>query len=118
MLPRTPGERPRRPVMRRVVFVCLTAALLAGCTSARHEPIVEEKKQADGATEDKTKGPADDEGNPPHGGILADWSSERTDNKYHVEVCVDRGKKEVSVYVLGDDARTPAPIEADQLLLA
>ena len=76
--------------MRRVVFVCLTAALVAGCTSSRPVPVADEKKEVDDARDGK-KEEADD-GKAPHGGLIAAWSSERTDNQYHVEVCFDRGK--------------------------
>ncbi len=37
--------------------------------------------------------------------------------KYHIEFTVDHEKKESAVYVLGGDAKTPAPIKADMLLL-
>jgi hypothetical protein len=52
----------------------------------------------------------------PHGGTVADWGG----GKYHVEFTVDHGKQEATVYVLGDDEKTPVPIKAKdgQLLLA
>ena len=49
----------------------------------------------------------------PHGGTIAEWGG----GKYHIEFTVDHEKKESAVYVLGDDAKTPAPIKAEKLLL-
>lgn len=43
----------------------------------------------------------------PHDGTLADWGG----GKYHVEFTVDHDKKEATVYVLGGDEKTPAPIK-------
>ena len=54
-----------------------------------------------------------DHGAGPHDGTLADWGG----GKYHVELTVDRGKKEVAVYVLGGDAKTPMPIAAEAIQL-
>jgi hypothetical protein len=51
----------------------------------------------------------------PHGGTVADWGG----GKFHVEFTVDHSKQEATVYVLGSDEKTPAPIKAadGQLLL-
>lgn len=50
----------------------------------------------------------------PHDGTLADWGG----GKYHVEFTVDHDKKEATVYVLGSDEKTPAPVKtADGTLL-
>lgn len=43
----------------------------------------------------------------PHDGTLADWGG----GKYHVEFTVDHDKKEATVYVLGSDEKTPAPVK-------
>jgi hypothetical protein len=43
----------------------------------------------------------------PHDGTLADWGG----GKYHVEFTVDHDKKESTVYVLGGDEKTPAPVK-------
>ena len=43
----------------------------------------------------------------PHGGILADWGG----GKYHVEFTVDHEKQAATVYVLGSDEKTPAPVK-------
>lgn len=51
-------------------------------------------------------------GTGPHQGQVADFG------KYHLELAIDRGKHEATVYVLGSDAKTPAPVvAADGLLM-
>lgn len=44
----------------------------------------------------------------PHDGTLADWGG----GKYHVEFTVDHDKQTTTVYVLGSDEKTAAPIKA------
>jgi len=44
----------------------------------------------------------------PHDGTLADWGG----GKYHVEFTVDHDQQEATVYVLGTDEKTPAPIKS------
>lgn len=53
-------------------------------------------------------------GSGPHGGTITDWGG----GKYHVEFTVDHGKKETTVYVLGSDEKTPAPIKAEKISLS
>jgi hypothetical protein len=48
----------------------------------------------------------------PHGGTLADWGG----GKYHVEFTVDHDKQEATIYVLGSDEKSAAPISADATL--
>src|SRR5690242_5939430 len=47
----------------------------------------------------------DHHGSGPHGGTVTEWG----DGNYHVEFTVDHDKKEAVVYILGGDAKTPAP---------
>jgi len=50
----------------------------------------------------------------PHGGTIADWGG----GKFHVELTIDHGKQEATVYVLGSDEKTPMPVQtADGSLL-
>ena len=49
----------------------------------------------------------------PHGGALTDWGG----GAYHVEFTVDHDKKEVTVYIVGSDEKTPAPIKAQSIHL-
>lgn len=97
----------------------LTACLLtaAGC-----------QQQAPAPAPEARTAPADDHGHEhgaeghthgghgagPHEGTLADWGG----GKYHVEFTVDHDKKKATVYVLGSDEKTPAPVKtADRKLL-
>ena len=50
----------------------------------------------------------------PHEGTLTDWGG----GAYHVEFTVDHDKKEATVYILGSDEKSPAPIKADKIKLA
>lgn len=50
----------------------------------------------------------------PHDGTLADWGG----GKYHVEFTVDHDKQEATVYVLGSDEKSPAPIKAEKVSLS
>ncbi len=52
-------------------------------------------------------------GTGPHDGTLADWGG----GKYHVEFTVDHDKQEATVYVLGSDEKSPAPIKTDRISL-
>lgn len=59
-------------------------------------------------------GPGHAHGAGPHGGTLADWGG----GKFHVEFVVDHKTQTATVYVLGTDEKTPAPIQpADGKLL-
>ena len=44
----------------------------------------------------------------PHEGTVADWGG----GKFHVEFTVDHDQQEATVYVLGSDEKTAAPIKA------
>ena len=50
----------------------------------------------------------------PHDGTLADWGG----GKYHVEFTVDHDKQEATVYILGDDEKTPAPVNSEEIQLS
>jgi hypothetical protein len=52
-------------------------------------------------------------GSGPHGGTVADWGG----GAYHLEFTVDHEKKQATVYVLGSDEKTPAPIKASTIHL-
>ncbi|MEX0642383.1 MAG: hypothetical protein WD468_06765 [Pirellulales bacterium] len=52
-------------------------------------------------------------GDAPHGGTLADWGG----GAYHVEFTVDHDAKSTAVHILGDDAKTAAPVKAEKLML-
>ncbi|MCG8586222.1 MAG: hypothetical protein MI757_16060 [Pirellulales bacterium] len=77
-------------------------------------------------TKDNTPHHSDDHGHPhdgegghghgagPHDGTLADWGGGR----YHVEFTVDHVKQEATVYILGDDEKSPVPIAAEEIQLS
>jgi hypothetical protein len=44
---------------------------------------------------------------------MTDWGG----GAYHVEFTVDHDKKEATVYIIGGDAKTPAPIKASSIRL-
>jgi hypothetical protein len=98
--------------MKRMCVLLACAAMLyaaSGCGPS----------SAPAPTATPAQGPADDHGHShghgdaPHGGTLADWGG----GEYHVEFTVDHDKKEATVYVLGGDAATPAPIAAESIEL-
>ncbi len=51
-------------------------------------------------------------GEGPHGGVIFDLG------KYHAEFKPDHGKKEATLYILGDDEKTAVPIAVDKLELS
>ena len=80
----------------------LAVTLVAGCSGSK-EPA---KSGAQGTTATEPKHAAHGAG--PHEGAVADWGG----GKYHVEFTVDHDKQEATVYVLGSDEKTAAPIKA------
>ena len=92
--------------MRSFFLTCSLLTLhVTGCGPAM--PTVEKKPVPAAATEHS-------HGAGPHGGTVIDWGG----GKYHVEFTVDHGKQEATVYILGDDEKTPVPITAASLLLS
>jgi len=53
-------------------------------------------------------------GEGPHGGTIADWGG----GKFHVEFTVDHGQQQATAYILGDDEKTPVPVDAKEISLA
>ena len=95
--------------MKLFLNVCCTgvlAFLVAGCES---KPTPTPTPQSEAEHEDH-----DHHGAGPHGGTIGEWGG----GAYHIEFTVDHDKQEAAVYVLGGDAKTPAPIKAEKLLLA
>ena len=97
--------------IRAVVFGLAALSMLAfylGCASKEEAPA----KSSDAASADAH---ADEHvhGSGPHGGTIADWGG----GTYHVEFTVDHDKKEATVYIIGSDAKSPAPIKAQTIHL-
>ena len=86
------------------------ALLTAGCTHGKKSSINARLREAS----QKAQQGDDHAQAGPHGGVLAEWG----DDEYHAEFIVDHEKKEARVYVLGKDAKTPAPIKAKSVLLS
>jgi hypothetical protein len=101
---------------RQFVFTSLIAAasvaFVAGCGSEKAPPIAGSPSSPSTAAE-TAEAHAHGHGSGPHDGTLADWGG----GKYHVEFTVDHDKQEATVYVLGDDEKSPSPIKADKVLL-
>jgi hypothetical protein len=98
---------------RKSLGLMFTLVLIAtiGCgqkTSKKAESDKSSVAKSDKAAHDHEHG----EG--PHGGAVAEWG----DGNYHVEFTVDHDKQEATVYVLGSDAKSPAPVKASNLLLS
>lgn len=96
--------------MKRVhycaVWMASVALLAFGCGQPpASEPAADATPAAEHAGHSHTAGP--------HGGTIADWGG----GKYHVEFTVDHDAQQATVYILGDDASTLAPITAETLLL-
>lgn len=86
--------------------------LAAGCGES-----TEETDTSDGpvpAETSVTEEEGHSHGEGPNGGVVSDWGG----GEYHVEFTVDHDQQEATVYVLGSDAQSPAPIEAEQLLIS
>ena len=86
-------------------FAVITAILAGGCA-----PKSPSGSKPPGSPPGSAKKHDDHEHGPgPHGGTVFDLG------KYHAEFKVDHGKQEATIYILGDDEKTPTPIEAAQI---
>lgn len=91
------------------VALVATLILAAGCNRpGGDKPKDVAKSGKDGDAKGEKKEPHGDHGEGPHGGAVGDWGG----GKYHFEFTVDHDKKESTVYILGSDEKTPAPINA------
>ncbi|QDT37697.1 hypothetical protein [Stratiformator vulcanicus] len=95
----------------------VAAALVVGCQPAADTPPADtaDSGQSSGGTaggESEDHGHSHSDG--PHHGAVADWGG----GTYHVEFTVDHDAEEATVYVLGSDAKSAAPIDAESLLLS
>lgn len=100
--------------MTRLTYSLLlfaTLTFLAGCSEKTQEP---SEKTPSTPTADAGAGEeGHSHGEGPNGGVVADWGG----GKYHVEFTVNHDTQEATVYILGSDAKLPAPVKADSLLL-
>ena len=90
----------------------VTAAIAVGCTPAAPPAPPTPTAPATTSNEDlghpHTSDGGHGHGAGPHEGTLADWGG----GKYHVEFTVDHDQQTATVYVLGSDEKTAAPIKA------
>ncbi|MBI3407941.1 MAG: hypothetical protein HY040_06240 [Planctomycetes bacterium] len=101
--------------MRKLHAFGIGVLVLAFCvhTGCSNRP----QKSSQGGDKGATKNGKDEpheHGDGPHGGTLADWGG----GKYHVEFCMDHGKKQATVYIFDNNVKKPVPIKADKLLLS
>ncbi|MGE0755728.1 MAG: hypothetical protein AB7F89_18105 [Pirellulaceae bacterium] len=99
--------------MKRLFGVLAFSAMLpwiSGCGQAT-APAPASTSQTNARSDEH--GHAHGHGAGPHGGTLTDWGG----GAYHVEFTVDHGKQEATVYLLGGDEKSPAPIKADKIQL-
>ncbi len=95
----------------------LSVTLMVGCGA---KPGDEPTTETAASSEESDHGhPHEEEGGHghgagPHDGTLADWGG----GKYHVEFTVNHDKQEGTVYILGNDEKTPSPIKAEEIQLS
>ncbi|MFN0020607.1 MAG: hypothetical protein ACKVP0_20305 [Pirellulaceae bacterium] len=100
----------RTKIALQVGIACALAAVV-GCGSKPNNAA-----KTEGTAKTAAKNPEKEEhghGNGPHGGVLTDWGG----GAYHVEFIVNHDKKEATVYVLGSDEKSPAPIKSGKIHL-
>jgi hypothetical protein len=90
--------------------VLCVAALLTGCGNTDEADTPANPQQAASATDESEE---HSHGTGPHDGALADWGG----GAYHVEFTVDHDKQEATVYIVGGDEVSPAPIAAESIQL-
>jgi hypothetical protein len=102
-------------MLTQAAFAALSIGLTAGCSGtvpAPPTPAAPPTTPTPTQPTDPTGGHG--HGSGPHEGTLADWGG----GKYHVEFTVDHDKQEATVYILGDDEKSPAPIAAAEIQLS
>ena len=91
-----------------LVVAGLTAVWLVGCKPAAEVPPLKPPGSVSNSEN------AHDHGAGPHDGTIGEFGG----GKYHMEFVVDHDKQEATVYILGGDVKSPAPIKIDKLTLA
>ena len=98
----------------QISFLLFTLTLALGCgDQSASKPSTLPAASSTSAKEDHGHKHAG-HGAGPHEGAVADWGG----GKYHVEFTVDHDKQAATVYILGDDEKTAAPIQASTILLS
>lgn len=91
-------------IMPAILSACVMCVVAVGCSKS---------EQAAPAPTPGGAAPAAEHthGTGPNGGVVFDLGS------HHGEFTVDHGKHECTILVLGDDEKTPAPIDATEFVL-
>lgn len=90
----------------------MTALALFAVTGCSEQPGPEQAPATTSPTASTEEGHSHGEG--PNGGVVADWGG----GMYHVEFTVNHDMQEATVYILDDNAKNPAPIKSEKLLLS
>jgi hypothetical protein len=101
--------------MKKLFDIATSVVLLTaiGCSHESDQPSQTSNNGSDNVSASAREGDGHAHGEAPHGGTIADWGG----GAYHVEFTVDHDAKATTVYILGDDAQTPAPVKVEKLLL-
>jgi hypothetical protein len=94
--------------MKRWTLFLLGAALVSWVAGCGKSP---DPAPAPGPKPNAAEKKPHSHGSGPHGGALTDWGG----GAYHVEFAPDHGTKEATVYILGSDEKSPAPIKTDKV---
>lgn len=89
-----------------------TLIFVTGCGEKPQEPV--EKTPSTPAADTGSGDEGHSHGEGPNGGAVADWGG----GKFHVEFTVNHDTQEATVYVLDNNAKSPAPVKAEKLLLS
>jgi hypothetical protein len=102
-------------VVTQFALGSLVALALAGCNTSAPPAGAGTATSGDSHEGHDHEGHAHGEhGAGPHDGTIGEFGG----GKYHIEFVVDHEKQEATVYVLGEDVKTPAPLKTDKLTLA
>ncbi len=97
------------------LMIIFAAIVFIGCESdTQTADSTGTHTHADGSTHDNHVEKTHSHDDAPHGGTIADWGG----GKYHVEFTVNHDQQQATVYILGSDATTAAPIAAEEINLA
>jgi hypothetical protein len=103
--------------LRNFIAISLVVSVV-GCDSAKKTTATtssNERGSSSTTSHAHEHGEEHSHGDGPHGGLIIDWGG----GKFHAEFLVDHAKQEATVFVLGSDEKTPAPVRVadDKLLL-
>ncbi len=91
-----------------------TIAFMVGCGGSQQPATAAPRASGEQSAEHPHDHSHSGHGAGPHDGTLADWGG----GKYHVEFTVDHNKQEATVFILGDDEKTPSPIKCEEIQLS